>query len=284
MGLVLLLVVLSVLVARPTVISRHRRVHQWVRLAFLVVVIGWLGWVANAQLTIVNVLTYAQAVFTGGWTSFLYEPLIVIIAGYTLVSLVLFGRGVFCGWLCPFGALQELLARLARAVRLPSLAIAETANERLWALKYVVLAVLIGSALTLGMGTTQTVAEVEPFKTAITLRFDRSLPYVMYAGVLLALGLFVERFYCRFLCPLGAAVAVLGKVRIFGNLARRVECGNPCRLCERACPVQAIPASGVINMNECFQCLDCQVEYHDDRRCPPLAQMRRSLAPGGFAK
>ena len=284
MGLVLLLMVLSVLVARPNVISRHRRVHQWVRLAFLVVVIGWLGWVANAQLTIVNVLTYAQAVFTGGWTSFLYEPLIVIIAGYTLVSLVLFGRGVFCGWLCPFGALQELLARLARAVRLPTLAIAETANERLWALKYVVLAVLVGSALTLGMGTTQTVAEVEPFKTAITLRFDRSLPYVMYAGVLLALGLFVERFYCRFLCPLGAAVAVLGKVRIFGNLARRVECGNPCRLCERACPVQAIPASGVINMNECFQCLDCQVEYHDDRRCPPLAQMRRSLAPGSFAK
>ena len=280
MGLALLLAVLSVLLAWPDAISRNRRVHQWARLVFLAVVIGWLGWVANAQLTIVNVLTYAQAVVTGGWTSFLYEPLIVIIAGYTLVSLVLLGRGVFCGWLCPFGALQELLARLARAVRLPALPIAETANERLWALKYVVLAVLVGSTLTQGMGTTQALAEVEPFKTAITLRFDRSLPYVLYAGVLLALGLFVERFYCRFLCPLGAAVAVLGKVRIFGNLARRTECGNPCRLCERACPVQAIHASGTINMNECFQCLDCQVEYHDDRRCPPLVRLRRSLTPG----
>ena len=281
MGLVLLLTVLSVLVGWPDAISRSRRVHLWARLIFLAVVIGWLGWVANAQLTIVNVLTYAQAVFTGGWTSFLYEPLIVIIAGYTLVSLVLLGRGVFCGWLCPFGALQELLARLARAIRLPTLPITETANERLWALKYVVLAVLVGSTLTQGMGTTQALAEVEPFKTAITLRFDRSLPYVLYAGVLLALGLFVERFYCRFLCPLGAAAAVLGKVRIFGNLARRAECGNPCRLCERACPVQAIEASGAINMNECFQCLDCQVEYHDDRRCPPLVRLRRSLAPGG---
>ncbi len=280
MGLVMLLAVLSVLLAWPDAISRNRRVHQWARFVFLAVVIGWLGWVANAQLTIVNVLTYAQAVVTGGWTSFLYEPLIVIIAGYTLVSLVLLGRGVFCGWLCPFGALQELLARLARAVRLPTLPIAETANERLWALKYVVLAVLVGSTLTQGMGTTQALAEVEPFKTAITLRFDRSLPYVLYAGVLLALGLFVERFYCRFLCPLGAAVAVLGKVRIFGNLARRSECGNPCRLCERACPVQAIHASGTINMNECFQCLDCQVEYHDHRRCPPLVRLRRSLTPG----
>ena len=227
-----------------------------------------------------NVLTYAQAVVTGGWTSFLYEPLIVIIAGYTLVSLILLGRGVFCGWLCPFGALQELLARLARAVRLPAIPVAETINERLWALKYVVLAVLVGSMLTQGMGTTQALAEVEPFKTAITLRFDRSLQYVLYAGTLLALGLFIERFYCRFLCPLGAAVAVLGKLRMFGNLARRPECGNPCRLCERACPVQAIDGNGSIRMNECFQCLDCQVEYLDDRRCPPLARKRRAGGSG----
>ncbi len=279
MGLVGLLAVLSVLVARPDLISRRRRVHQWLRLAFLAVVIGWLGWVANAQLTIVNVLTYAQAVVSGGWTSFLYEPLIVIIAGYTLVSLILLGRGVFCGWLCPFGALQELLARLARALRLPALPLTETANERLWAVKYVVLAVLVGSMLTQGMTTTQALAEVEPFKTAITLRFDRNLQYVLYAGGLLALGLFIERFYCRFLCPLGAAVAVLGKFRLFGNLARRPECGNPCRLCERACPVRAIGANGAINMNECFQCLDCQVEYLDDRRCPPLARTRRVLDP-----
>ena len=279
MGLVGLLAVLTVLVAWPQVISRNRRVHLWVRLGFLAIVIGWLGWGANAQLTIVNVLTYGQAVFTGGWISFLYEPLIVIIAVYTLVSLFMLGRGVFCGWLCPFGALQELLARLARTLRLPTLTLGDTVNERLWALKYVVLAALVGSAVTQGMGSTQALAEVEPFKTAITLRFDRSLPYVAYAGALLAVGLFVERFYCRFLCPLGAAVAVIGKLRIFGNLVRRAECGNPCRLCERACPVQAIPASGAINMNECFQCLDCQVEYHDDQRCPPLAQLRRSLTP-----
>ena len=281
MGLVLLLTILSLLLAWPDLISRNRRVHQWVRLGFLAVVIGWLGWIANAQLTIVNVLTYAQAIFSGGWASFLYEPLIVIIAGYTLASLVLLGRGVFCGWLCPFGALQELLARLARILRVPALPLGETVNERLWALKYVVLALLVGSALTQGMGTTQALAEVEPFKTAITLRFDRDLPYVAYAAVLLGLGLFVERFYCRFLCPLGAAVAVLGKFRIFGNLARRAECGNPCHLCERACPVQAIPATGVINMNECFQCLDCQVEYLDDQRCPPLVQLQRTLSVPG---
>ena len=58
-------------------------------------------------------------------------------------------------------------------------------------------------------------------------------------------------------------------------LKRRPECGNPCSLCERACPVKAIQKSGKINMTECFQCLDCQVEYYDDHRCPPLVQQRK---------
>ncbi len=276
MGLVGLLILLTTILAMQIRISASRRLHQIVRIGFLALVLVWLGWTANAQLTIVNVLTYGQAIFTGGWTSFLYEPLIVLVAGYTAVSLIVLGRGVFCGWLCPFGALQELLARLARAIRLPAFEIPETLNGRLWGLKYVILAGLIATAATLGMGTAQALAEVEPFKTAITVRFERSLPYVAYAVVLLLAGLFVERFYCRFLCPLGAVAAVLGRLRIFNHLRRRPECGNPCRLCEAACPVAAIPESGKINLDECFQCLDCQVEYLDDRRCPPLVQDRRA--------
>ena len=58
-------------------------------------------------------------------------------------------------------------------------------------------------------------------------------------------------------------------------LKRRPECGSPCKLCESSCPVKAIEPSGKINMAECFQCLDCQVEYYDDQRCPPLAKARK---------
>ncbi len=68
---------------------------------------------------------------------------------------------------------------------------------------------------------------------------------------------------------------MLGRFHIFNNLKRRDECGSPCHLCERACPVNAIPKTGKIDMNECFQCLDCQVEYYDDHRCPPLAKNRK---------
>ena len=63
-------------------------------------------------------------------------------------------------------------------------------------------------------------------------------------------------------------------------LKRRPECGNPCHLCERACPVRAIEPTGKIVTAECFQCLDCQVEYYDDKRCPPLVRSRQAARRG----
>ena len=118
-------------------------------------------------------------------------------------------------------------------------------------------------------------AEVEPFKTAITLKFARAWPYAIYAILLLLIGLFVERFFCRFLCPLGGTLAILGRIHIFEALKRRSQCGSPCHVCEVSCPVQAIEPRGRINMTECFQCLDCQVDYYDDKRCPPLIAERK---------
>ena len=123
-----------------------------------------------------------------------------------------------------------------------------------------------------GIDAAGATTELEPFKTAITSKFIRAWPFVVYAGALLAIGLFSERAYCRFLCPLGGVLAVLDRLHLINLLKRRPECGSPCRLCERACPVRAIEPTGKIVTAECFQCLDCQVEYYDDKRCPPLVQ------------
>ena len=127
-----------------------------------------------------------------------------------------------------------------------------------------------------------TAVEVEPFKTAITSHFNRGLPYVAYVVVLLAIGLFVERAYCRFLCPLGAGLAAMGRFNLVRFLRRKPECGTPegktsggCHLCEVSCDFQAIEPSGRVDESECFYCLDCQVEYFDDQRCPPLAVERK---------
>jgi NosR/NirI family nitrous oxide reductase transcriptional regulator len=117
-------------------------------------------------------------------------------------------------------------------------------------------------------------AEVEPFKTSIVLKFAREWPFVVYALTLLAAGLFVERFFCRYICPLGAALAIPGRIRMFEWLRRWRECGSPCQRCANECPVQAIHLDGHINVNECIYCMHCQELYFDDHRCPHMIQVR----------
>jgi NosR/NirI family transcriptional regulator, nitrous oxide reductase regulator len=278
--LAVLLAVLTAIFAFQAQLSRSRRAHRLVRNGFLLVVLVWLGWTAGAQLSIINVINYIQAPFRGfGIGVYLAEPLMVMIAAYTLVSLVVIGRGVFCGWLCPFGALQELLGQLSRALGVPQWNPSPALEQRLWMGKYIAAAAVLALALFAG-DWAESVTEIEPFKTAIISKFTRAWPYVAYAGILLAIGLFSERAYCRFLCPLGGVLAFLDRLHLLDLLKRRPECGSPCHLCERSCPVRAIEPSGKIITAECFQCLDCQVEYYDDKRCPPLVQAARRRDDG----
>ncbi len=270
--LAILLSVLTLIFVFQARLARFRRAHRLVRNGFLLVVLVWLGWTAGVQLSIVNVMNYAMAPFNHFDIGFyLAEPLMVIVASYTLVSVLLIGRGVFCGWLCPFGALQELLGQLSRALGVPQWNPPAALEKRLWLGKYIAAAVVLTLVMT-ELDPSGATTEIEPFKTAITSKFTRAWPYVLYAGALLAIGLFSERAYCRFLCPLGGVLAFLDRLHLLDLLKRRPECGSPCHLCERSCPVRAIEPTGKIVTAECFQCLDCQVEYYDDKRCPPLAQ------------
>ena len=84
----------------------------------------------------------------------------------------------------------------------------------------------------------------------------------------------MERVFCRYLCPLGAALAIPARLRMFDWLRRYRECGNPCQRCGNECPVQAIHPEGHINPNECIQCLHCQMLYHHDQMCPVMIQRR----------
>jgi NosR/NirI family transcriptional regulator, nitrous oxide reductase regulator len=277
-----LLSVLTLIFLFQSMLARSRIAHRIVRTGFLLVVLVWLGWTAGVQLSIVNVVNYVRAPFNHVELGFyLAEPLMVIIAGYTLVSVLLIGRGVFCGWLCPFGALQELLAQLSRALRVPQWSPPVALEKRLWMGKYIAAAAVLALVMT-EFDATGASTEIEPFRTAITTKFTRAWPYVVYAGALLAMGLFSERAYCRFLCPLGGVLASLDRLHLLNRLKRRPECGSACHLCERGCPVRAIEPTGKIVTAECFQCLDCQVEYHDQKRCPPLVRivkLRREAKP-----
>jgi len=244
------------------------------RMVFLLFTLFFLGFYANAQLSIVNILTVFNALISGfSWEYFLMEPLIFILWGGVFTGLLFWGRGAYCGWLCPFGAMQELLNRAAKWVKVPQLVLPWGLHERLWPIKYLIFLVLLGVSLH-SLTMAEQLSEIEPFKTAIILKFARDWPYVLFAVLLLVPGLFIERFYCRYLCPLGGALAIPARLYMFRWLKRYRQCGNPCQVCHKECMVQAIHPEGEINPNECLYCLHCQERYYDDHACPVRVKKR----------
>lgn len=269
-----LMLLMAILFLQDSFTRRPRFLH-WLRRGYLVFTVVFLGWYALGQLSVVNVLTFAHALFDHfRWELFLTDPLIFMLWVFTAASILLWGRGVFCGWLCPFGALQELINEAARKLRIPQYELPFAVHERLWAIKYIILLLLFGLSLE-SMSTAELFAEVEPFKTAVTLKFDRQWWFVLYAVALLVINLFTRKVYCRYICPLGAALAIPSKFRLFDWLKRRKDCGTPCQLCAKECEIQAIHPDGRINANECHYCLDCQMTYQNDNKCPPLINKRK---------
>lgn len=264
-----------------TIILAHRRVTQnarrfrLIRWGYLLYTLIFIGYITQGQLSITNVFAILQ-VMAGDVSAsvLLLDPVICILWCYVLLTLVLWGRGYFCGWLCPFGVLQELSAELARLLKIRQRRIPFRLHRRLQGLKYLILAGLVATSFWSISGA-ERAAEVEPFKTAITLGFVRDWPFVLYASALLLAGLFVHKFFCRYLCPLGACFAVLGHFHLLRWLPRRAECGSPCQLCTRRCGIGAIEPDGRINYRECIQCYECEVIYRDDQQCVPLINARK---------
>ncbi|CAD5259365.1 MULTISPECIES: transcriptional regulator NosR [Halomonadaceae] len=270
------LLVLTGIMLFQDMLARHPRVLNPLRLGFKIYTLVFIGWYSLAQLSVVNILTFTNSLISGfSWSSFLIDPMLFILWSFVAVSLLLWGRGVFCGWLCPFGALQDLVNQVARKLNVKQIEVPFGLHERLWAIKYIILLALFAVSLH-SLGTAERYAEVEPFKTAITLRFQRDWAFVIYALGLVAISAFNHKFYCRYLCPLGAGLAIPSRLRLFDWLKRhRGSCGTPCQICANECEVAAIHPDGRINANECHYCLDCQVTYHDDQRCPPMVKRRK---------
>lgn len=258
-------------------VSRSTRRLAVFRTGYLLFTLGFIGWYAQGQLSIVNLTALLQALVAGrGLGFFLYDPMTVILWGCVLFSSFLWGRGTFCGWLCPFGAMQELVGKLAGALGVRRIQVSERLDARLKRVKYLVLGAILLVAC-VSVPWADRLVEVEPFKTSITLVFVRAWPFVLWAGGLIVLSAFVYKGYCRYLCPLGAGMAVLGRLRGFKWIARRAECGQPCQRCRSDCAYQAIRKSGQIDYNECFQCLDCVAIHNSEALCVPLIMQSRQL-------
>ncbi|AZH25967.1 4Fe-4S binding protein [Haloplanus aerogenes] len=245
--------------------------YDAIRHIVLAVSLLFIGWYRPAQPTSQQLAAFVREMITwltgGGfdWVLFFSMPLILLVLGFFALTVVVWGRGTFCGWVCPFGALSELLYRLTPwEHELP-----RRHHERLEKLRYpLFVLIVVGVLVSTNVGAT--LAKVEPFKAAFYYSLVSNPFYVGWSLLLVVAGAVVFRPYCRYLCPLGAGLS-------FGNVLQQREiqrydlCGD-CVKCQTDCEFQAIRDDGSIARQQCFQCSVCVENYYDPDSCPVLLQ------------
>jgi hypothetical protein len=246
----------------------------------LVVAVLYLGVFKSQLLSIVNVYGAlsegAQLLGAGGSGSlppFVYSLAWYVFAMFAVVTTLLWGR-IYCGRVCAFGAFTQLLD--AVVPRRWQIEIPQTIERRASYIKYAIL----GGALLLFFSTGEIgfYRYIEPFWM---FTFDATIALWALLCILLVASVFVRNLYCRFLCPLGAALGLLSTLSIF-RIKRWAECSQ-CRLCEKECEWGAIRNRKIV-MTECVRCDDCERLYDDRLRCPHwLLDAKRQRPPSTTA-
>jgi len=216
---------------------------RWVSLSVTFVVLGFVdgGFLSVSHIT--------SGIWTGPGVYLRDLPLLLIVV-FTVVTTLLWGR-VFCGFLCPFGALQDLIDRVVPRRHQRSLP--QAVHDRALYAKYGVLAVIVIPAFA---GSHVSLYEYfEPFGTVFF--GSPSLFLWAIAGAFLVASAVIPRFYCRYACPLGAALGIASLVSL-KRIGRVEQCGH-CKVCEQKCPTGAIRGAA-IDFKECVRCNVCEVE------------------------
>jgi hypothetical protein len=284
-----LAIVTAVYASRDKLVRRStRKDKRWVEIPRYLIwatSVGFVGFYAMATPSITHVLTWFHSVvYEWRWELFLSDPLIFIFWWFIIITIFIWGRGLFCGWLCPYGALAELAYKVAGAIGLKRFQFhlpIRWHNKLKWS-KYAIFVALVAVSF-YSIGSAQKLAEVEPFKSTFLVGgfWNRAWPFVLYWVALFGVSLFIERPFCKYLCPLGAGLAIPTTFRAV-PLKRKAECGNPCQACAKGCSALAINKAGRIDQRECLLCLECQILYYDDHSCPPLSTERRRRAKAGL--
>jgi hypothetical protein len=219
----------------------------------LVLAVLYMGVYKSQLMSIVNVF----GAVTGNLPLWSYSLAWYAFAIFTIVTTVLWGR-LYCGRICAFGALTQLIdAVVPDRFRVD---VPQSLERKAGYIKYGILFGAVGYyLLTREIGFYR---YIEPFWM---FTFSASAGLWVGLGVLLVASIFVRNLYCRFFCPVGAALGLISILTVF-RIKRWSECST-CRLCEKTCEWGAIRNRRIV-VTECVRCDDCERLYADSRRCP----------------
>lgn len=220
--------------------------------------------------------TLWQALSTGQYVPKTHQSNVILLVALVLGTLV--AGGVFCGWVCPFGAVQDFLTWVRRKLHLPEIQVPARLDSILRYGRYLVLGLILYQTIVM---VKLWFADFDPYRTLFGLswlfEFNPAVEGTAYVitVVVLVLSLFVERAWCRYACPLGGAISLLGKFSLLR--IRRIDSAcKGCSLCERPCPIKLPVATATVISSNCIGCLACV------DTCPRHDALAVKLAPVWF--
>lgn len=205
-----------------------------------------------------------QAVLGGRKHNFSFYVL-----GFIMLFGVLLGRFV-CGFLCPFGFLQDLLHK----IKLPKIKVPKRIDKPLRYLKYAILlipVILLPIFLTNQYGMAQPyfcqwicpagtleggiplLIKNEPLRETIGFLFNWKMGILV---LIIAVSIFIYRPFCKYICPLGAFYSLFNKFSFYQMNVDKLKC-NGCKTCEKQCKMN-VKITKDINSVECIRCGECK--------------------------
>jgi NapH/MauN family ferredoxin-type protein len=215
-----------------------------------------------------------QFVSTGGqFVPKTHQSNVLLLFG--LLAGTLIAGGAFCGWVCPFGAVMDFLTWLRRKLHIREIQVPARLDRVLRYGRYVMLALILYQTIAL---VKLWFADIDPYRTLFGLgwlfEFNPAVAGVSYVALIIVLvtSFFVERAWCRYACPLGGAISLIGRFSLF-RIRRAGDSCKTCALCERPCPVKLPVATSTTISSDCIGCLACV------DACPRHGALEVRLAP-----
>lgn len=238
-------------------------------LVFLIAISKWLAeegifipLLSSASLHAIcpfgGVVTIYEFITTGSFIQKIHNASFILM-GLSMIVAVLFGT-IFCGYICPFGSFQEWIGKLGKKLfpkRYNRMVPAKIDRP----LRYLRYAVLIMVLYQTAVSAKLVFQSVDPYYALFNFFTDEVAvsAYIML-GVILVLSLFIERPWCKYLCPYGALLGLFNAMRIF-KIRRNKDTCIDCKECDRVCPMHiAVSNKEIIRDHQCISCHKCLSE------------------------